>query len=104
MQIGNWSTDAGGLDVLQHIPGVDGRQLGYPELRQHATRVTDDERVFAVASLADITTSKRAAGRQKDLEALSELERFSPRIRHPETMVASTSDCQEFRIVAGGAA
>jgi hypothetical protein len=76
MQIGNWSTDAGGVDVLQHIPGPDGRQLGYPELRQHATEVADDRRVFAVASLADITASKRAAGRQKDLEALPELERL----------------------------
>ena len=76
MQIGNWSTDAGGLDVLRHIPGVDGRQLGYPELRQHATKVADDGRVFPVASLADITASKRATGRQKDLEALPELERL----------------------------
>jgi len=57
MQIGNWSTDAGGLVVLQHIPGLDGRQLSYPELRQHATAVSDDGRVFAVASLADITAS-----------------------------------------------
>jgi hypothetical protein len=39
MQIGNWSTDAGGLDVLQLIPGPDGRQLGYSELRQHASIV-----------------------------------------------------------------
>jgi hypothetical protein len=76
MQIGNWGTAAGGVDVLQQIPGLDGRQLGYPELRQHASEVTDDGRVFAVASLADITASKRAAGRQKDLEALPELERL----------------------------
>ena len=71
-----WSTDAGGLDVLQLIPGLDGRQLGYAELRQHATNATDDGRVFAVASLADITASKRATGRQKDLEALPELDRL----------------------------
>ena len=76
MQIGNWSTDAGGLDVLQLIPGLDGRQLGYSELCQHATKVTDDGRAFAVASLADITASKRATGRQKDLEALPELDRL----------------------------
>jgi hypothetical protein len=79
MQIGNWSTDAGGLDVLQHIPGLDGRQLSYPELRQDATAITDDGRVFAVASLADITASKRAAGRRKDFEALPELERLLAR-------------------------
>jgi hypothetical protein len=33
MQIGNWGTTAGGVDVLQHIPGLDGRQLAYSELR-----------------------------------------------------------------------
>jgi hypothetical protein len=76
MQIGNWSTDAGGLDVLQHISGLNGRRLSYPELRQHATTVTDDGRMFAVASLADITASKRATGRPKDLEALPELDRL----------------------------
>jgi hypothetical protein len=76
MQIGNWSTDAGGLDLLQHIPGPDGRQLGYEELCEHAMQVTDEGRIFAVASLADITASKRAAGREKDLDALPELERL----------------------------
>lgn len=76
MQIGNWSTDAGGLDVLQHIPAADNRELGYAELREHATDVNDEGPVFAVASLADITTSKRAAGRAKDLDALPELERL----------------------------
>jgi len=76
MQIGNWNTDAGGLDVLQHIPGRDGRQFGYHKLRQHAAQITDAGRVFVVASLADITASKRAAGRQKDLEALPELDRL----------------------------
>lgn len=76
MQIGNWSTDAGGLDILQHIPGPDKRQLHDAELRQHAAQVNDQGRVFTVASLADITASKRAAGRAKDLEALPELERL----------------------------
>lgn len=76
MQIGNWSTDAGRLDILQHIPGADNRELGYPELSRGATDVNDEGRVFAVASLADITASKRAARRQKDLEALPELEQI----------------------------
>lgn len=76
MQIGNWSTDAGGLDVLQYIPGADKREVHYAELRQHASQVDDQGRVFLIASLADITASKRAAGRDKDLEALPELERL----------------------------
>jgi len=82
MQIGNWSTDAGGLDVLQEIPGVDGRELGYAELREHAKQVSDEGRVFAVASLADITASKCAAGRDKDLAALPELERLLAEPNH----------------------
>jgi hypothetical protein len=76
MQIGNWRTDAGGLDLVQYIPGPDSRQLGYQELREHATQVTDEGRTFVVASLADIAASKRAAGRDKDLEALPELDRL----------------------------
>jgi hypothetical protein len=76
MQIGNRSTDAGGLDVLQQIPGVDGRELGYDGLAEHAVQTQDEGRVFVVASLADITASKRAAGRPKDLEALPELDRL----------------------------
>lgn len=76
MQIGNWSTDAGGLDVLQHIPGAEERELHYAQLRPHASEVEDQGRAFLLASLADITASKRAAGREKDLEALPELERL----------------------------
>ena len=72
MQIGNWGTDAGGLDVLQHIPSVDGRELGYDELAEHAVQTRDDGRAF----LADTTASKRAAGRPKHLEALPELDRL----------------------------
>lgn len=83
MQLGNWTTDAGGLDILQHIPGFDGRQLNYAELRPHAARVDDQGRVVSVASLADITASKRPAGREKDLEALPELERLLAVSRPP---------------------
>ncbi len=76
MHIGNWDTDAGGLDVLQYIPGGGGRQLGYQELRTRAVEVNDAGRLLTVASLADITTSKRSAGRPKDDEALPELDRL----------------------------
>jgi hypothetical protein len=76
MQIGNWSTDACGLHVLQHIPAVDGRELGYEQLAQHAVQTQDEGHAFLVPSLADITASKRAAGRPKDPEALPELDRL----------------------------
>jgi hypothetical protein len=76
MQIGNWSTDAGGLDLLQQIPGSHARELGYADLAEHAIQIQDAGRTFMVASLADITASKRAAGRPKDLEALPELDRL----------------------------
>ena len=94
MQIENSSTDARGLDVLRHIPGVDGRHLGYPELRLHPTKVTDDGRVLAVASLGDITASKRAAGRQKDLEALPEQDRL---LTHLDACVPHASPSLENR-------
>jgi hypothetical protein len=73
MQIGNWSTDAGRLDILRQIPGA-GEPLEYSQLRQRAIEMTDEAQTFLVASLADIAASKRAAGRAKDLEALPELE------------------------------
>lgn len=73
LQIGNWNTDAGRVDVLHHIPSADGHEVGYGQLVGHAMSVTDEGRTFLVASLADITTSKRAAGREKDHEALAEL-------------------------------
>ena len=76
MEIGNWSTDAGRVDILQRIAGPGGGRPGYRELRGNAVEVDDDGRRFLVASLVDITASKRAAGRAKDLEALPELDRL----------------------------
>jgi hypothetical protein len=75
MEIGNWSTDAGRLDVLRHIGGSAG-QLDYAELRRSAVEVTDEAHTFLVASLGDIADSKRAAARPKDLEAHPELDRL----------------------------
>lgn len=75
MEIGNWTTDAGRLDVLQHIAGLEG-QLDYAELHRSAIEVTDETHTFLVASLGDIAASKRAAARPKDLEALPELDRL----------------------------
>jgi hypothetical protein len=76
MEIGNWSTDAGRVDILQRIPAAAGGQLAYRQLHEKAIEITDEGQTFLVASLADITASKRAAGRRKDLEALPELDRL----------------------------
>jgi hypothetical protein len=65
MQIGNWSTDAGRLDVLQHIPASD-RDLDYAQLRRHAIEMTDETETFFVASLAEITESKLADRNRPD--------------------------------------
>jgi hypothetical protein len=69
MQIGNWNTDAGGLDVLQQIQGADGRELKYDHLAERAIRIEDDGRTFQVASLADITASKRASLASSEMDA-----------------------------------
>jgi hypothetical protein len=72
MQIGDWNTDAGGLDILQRIPGVGGRGVGYDELADHAFEIQDEGRTFTVASPtsqpqkappADRRTSKRSPNR-----------------------------------------
>jgi hypothetical protein len=76
MQIGNWSTDAGRVDVLHEIPTRDGSGADYGRLRTAGTTITDSGRTFTVAGLADIAASKRAVGRPKDLAALPELEQL----------------------------
>jgi hypothetical protein len=72
---GNWAlrTQAGRVDVLQWIPGIDG---GYARLRANAI---DDEvpgigRVL-FAGYDDLVTMKRTAGRPLDIADLHELAR-----------------------------
>lgn len=86
MEIGNWSTDAGRVDVLHHIPARAGDALGYNELRRRATPITDEGRTFLVASLADIAASKRAADRGKDRDALPELDRLLAEHLPPDSL------------------
>jgi len=104
MQIGNWSTDAGGLDVLQLIPGLDGRQLGYAELstsrnQGHRRR---GECSPSQASPTSRPQSARLVARRTSRPYLS-WTGCSLRIRHPETRMAWTSDGRDFQIVAGRA-
>jgi hypothetical protein len=55
-------TDAGDLDLLAFPAGM----AGYAELAEHADALDLDGLVVEVASLGDLITMKRAAGRPKD--------------------------------------
>jgi hypothetical protein len=74
--VSTWRTDAGDVDVLATIRGVGGERRQFGDLvgRSNETVVTGV--VVRVAALQDIVESKRFAGRDKDLEALPELERL----------------------------
>lgn len=72
MHIGNWSTTAGRVDVLQGI-GDTGGEIGYDVLRVRATTASIGGHTVAVADLEDIVRSKVIADRPKDHDALPEL-------------------------------
>ena len=57
------TTDAGNLDILGTPAGVD----GFDALEREATVFTIDSLTIAVASIEDLISMKRAAGRPKDL-------------------------------------
>jgi hypothetical protein len=57
------TTDAGNLDILGTPAGVD----GFDALEREAKVFTIDGLTVAVASIEDLISMKRAAGRAKDL-------------------------------------
>jgi hypothetical protein len=63
-------TSEGWIDLLVAPPGAP----PYEQLRNHATRVTLDGVAILIASLDDLESMKRAAGRPKDLLDLEEIE------------------------------
>ena len=73
-EISTWQTDLGALDLLAGIPNVDGARLGHATLSLRATTLDVAGVAVLVASLDDIIASKRRADRQKDRDALAELE------------------------------
>lgn len=75
-EISTWRTEGGDLDVLATIGGAQGERHRYDDLEARANQTTVTGVVVRVASLRDIVESKRAAGREKDHEALPELERL----------------------------
>lgn len=67
-----WRTDAGDLDVLTEIAHRDGR-IGFDELVARSVSLRLDDIGVRLISLEDLITSKEAADRDKDHEALPEL-------------------------------
>ncbi|HEX5192822.1 MAG TPA: DUF6036 family nucleotidyltransferase [Solirubrobacteraceae bacterium] len=63
-------TDAGKIDLLREPAGAP----AYARLRSRADRVETDGMQILVASLDDLESMKRAAGRPKDLIDLEEIE------------------------------
>ena len=63
-------TTQGALDLLAAPPGAP----AYPELKQRAEIIDVDGHDVAIASLEDLVTMKRAAGRPRDLEDIEALE------------------------------
>ena len=65
----NLTTTYGDLDITFHPSGTD----GYPDLIKNAEERHLGTVTIRIATLADIVRSKAAAGRDKDIEALTEL-------------------------------
>jgi hypothetical protein len=80
--IANFRTDAGDLDVLHDMPAGDGTKLTFDDLIPRAERRSVGGVMVAIASLDDIIASKRYANRDKDRDALPELDRLSAEARH----------------------
>jgi hypothetical protein len=76
MEISTWRTEAGDVDVLQHLRDEHGGRLGYEKLESRGTAIAIVGVEVHLAGLADIVSSKRFAGREKDHDALPELERL----------------------------
>ena len=76
MEVSTWRTDAGDLDVLRHLRGEDGSRLGYDDLEPRGVTIEVLDIDVRLAGLSDIVASKRFADRDKDREALPELERL----------------------------
>ena len=75
MEISTWRTDAGDLDVLAALRDGDGRRVTFGELVRRSTSTSVGGLTIRLAALDDIE-SKRFANREKDQEALPELEQL----------------------------
>lgn len=74
MELGNWETTAGQIDVLLGIPQRSRTKLArYDTLERGAVILDISGHQVTVAALRDIIRSEEIADRPKDQEALSEL-------------------------------
>jgi hypothetical protein len=78
-----WTTDAGPFDVLNDLKDFEGRSVPYEELLTRSLVVHGDGFVVRVASVDDIIAAKTFANREKDREALPELNDIRERERSP---------------------
>ncbi|MBI2705951.1 MAG: hypothetical protein HYX32_11780 [Actinobacteria bacterium] len=76
MEISTWRTSAGDLDVLRTLRDLKGGRLAYDELEPRAVNIVVNTIEVRLAGLDDIIESKRFADREKDHEALPELEQL----------------------------
>jgi predicted nucleotidyltransferase len=76
-QILTLTTPDGGIDLLVDPDGSP----GYPALRRRAIKIDVDGITVLVASIEDLLTMKRAAGRPQDLVDLESLEIARRRLR-----------------------
>jgi hypothetical protein len=83
MEISTWRTDAGDLDVLCDIPACDGQRQRYEDLEPRSTEAVIGKVTVRLASLDDVIESKRWADREKDREALDELDELRSRLARP---------------------
>jgi hypothetical protein len=76
LETSTWRTEAGDLDVLATIRDSKGARLTIDAIEGRATEVDVVGVAVRLASLHDIIESKIFADREKDREALPELERL----------------------------
>lgn len=74
MEVSTWRTTAGDLDVLRSLRDMDGGRRSYVELEQRSIAISTNDVEIRLAGLGDIIDSKRFADREKDHDALPELE------------------------------
>jgi len=64
------SSDLGAIDLLAQVDGVG----GFDEVKKYSTVVNAFDRSVSILDLGALIRAKRAAGREKDLRILPELE------------------------------
>ena len=74
MEISTWRTDAGDIDLLAFLRNDAGDRVGFDELARRSSETRVGSVAVRVAGLEDIISSKRFADRDKDRDALPELE------------------------------